>query len=1247
MNWSDAQWKAIETKGKNMLVAAAAGSGKTAVLVQRIINNILNGVYSIDEILVVTFTRAAAAEMRSRIEAKLSEEIIRNPDNELAARQIILLGNASISTIDSFCQRIIRSHIDKVDFDPRFRVGSTEELDLMKQDVLEELFEQLYNEVDPGFLALVDRYGSAKNGDQKLYEMVLKTADFLTSQPFPELWLKNKEALFNISNDREFNRSSWAKESILSVRYELLMLYIKMEQLAKSAEEAAPESSEILRQDAEYIKELIAAAGSGWDTLYDKFQGNVSGLSGTAKWGKLDESVKKYFSGGRQKIKKDLKKLQEKYFSETPSEMSDDIKLIQPVIHAFSELVMKFYESFQTAKRERAIVDFSDLEHSALKLLISQDAEDGELVPGEIAIELSQKYKEIMIDEYQDTNEIQDAILYLLNNGHDFFAVGDVKQSIYRFRLAEPGIFMEKYNSYPCKEGCMRVDLSKNFRSRREILSAINFVFAQMMISQSMEIDYDADAALYPGFDYPECEQRLSPEAEIAIIDLGGKNDQKDREENDDDSINALPLEQQGIYISRRIHEMMSAGTKVWDKDANMYRDIEYRDIVVLMRSAKKSGQILLEAMRNEGIPVYAENESGYFEAGEVRVMLDLLSIIDNAQQDIPLTAVMTSEIGGFTVTEAGHIRSCCSDGSMMDALMYAVNAESSVRKGIRHKASVFLRRLDRWRDMARHTGVPELIDTLYRETRWYDYVGGLPGGLLRQANLRMLRDRALDYEKTSFRGLYRFLRFIEKMRDSGTDLSVGRTLSETENVVRIMTIHKSKGLEFPVVFIADMGKGFNMADATKPQVLLDKELGFGPYITDLEKSIRYPSFARNAISARINRESKAEELRVLYVAMTRAREKLIMVAALKDIRSKADVWCICTERMPIAMLAGVPLAAKNSFDWVAAAVSRHEDGAAIRELTMMPIRYVRPDYDDESHWKIDIIPAESLNKSIKDENHAQPIFDAIKKMEPLPATRYKDEIARRFDWHYNSYGIEDVPAKLSVTEMKQRFRLYEEDGLTVKLLDSSGYDSSLHGESLPAERRIRDGIFKRPAFMQENQRMTGTEYGTMIHSIMQHLNLDGDLSAEGIYEQAVRMAEREIIDSKHLDMVPTAMIENFFQSDIGKSMLGSNEVYRELPFSRLLDARNFYPDAKQGTGIFTQGVIDTLFAVEDGFALIDYKTDKDTNPIHAKERYELQIALYSEAVEHLLHRPIKEAYLYMIHNGSFIKMPTEFTNRS
>lgn len=1226
MSWSKEQLAAIQTYDKNILVAAAAGSGKTSVLVERIISRVLDETqdFSVDKVLVVTFTKAAAAEMRQRISNALEKKLVEQPHSQHLKRQQILLNNAAITTIDSFCQTIVKQNFHRLDLDPKFRVAVEGELTLLKYEVMENIFENKYANLREAseFALFIDHYGK-QIGDEALYTMLFNIYTFSRSNPQPTEWLDGLAANFAIADEAAAWQSAWGmilRENALAELARCTTLINNSIELAQAALFTAYDKT--LASDKGYINEFCAAMAQSWsavDTCLAK--NSFVRLARAPK--DAEETLIAELKQNREQYKAIINELRERYFYADFSVLQAEFTAVRPVVAAIVSLVKEFANDYRAAKQARGIVDFNDLEHFCLSLL--RDEEAGKFVPSAIATALQAKYQEVMIDEYQDTNGLQEAILQLIrrDSSANLFMVGDVKQSIYRFRLAEPELFNQKYQTYPMRGNLYRlIRLANNYRSRPAVIAAVNFVFSQVMTKSATELDYHG-AELIANANYPVEQGKTFNEAvEMQLIDCAvDELSETDEPEN----IAGFALESE--LMARRIEQLMHEGYQVYDKDKGGYRPLMLRDIVILLRAVKGKSEVVLETLKRHNIPAYAELAAGYFAALEIQIMLALLAIIDNPHQDIELAAVLYSPIINLSTEELALVRLADDKVDLYDAV---IRYSQDHTDKLATKLDDFTRKLIKWRELAMYKSVPDLIWQLFNDTGYYDYVGSMEGGLLRQANLRMLYDRAGEYEATNYRGLFRFLRFIEKMRAKETDLSVARTLSDSENVVRVMSIHKSKGLEFPVVFIADIGKQFNMQDKAA-LMLLHKKLGLGASITtggtEPDSRLRYPGVIRNVIGKQLEKESKAEELRVLYVAMTRAREKLILIGSTKKLVLKAAGWCNTLTTKTVELPDEAILGAKSYLDWLGMAIVRHENGKVLREYSSYTGYVENPLWQDCAKWEIAITKASELKLADGfSDGDGSVLLNKIRQHELLASSADKPAVEEILNWQYHYQDAVDKPAKLSVTEMKRRF-------------DNSSDLVSL-ATSISENQVSRERTFARPRFKQDANNINGSEYGTLMHNVMQHLDLSVAPNQLAIQQELNRLVMSEIILAEQLSQINRYSLISFLQSDLAERMRNASRLWRELPFSMMLPANEIYPDMKSpGEEIFVQGVIDVLFAEGNNLILLDYKTDKATTLDILKKRHTFQIDLYTRAVEKIYKQPITEKYLYLFSLGQYLKL--------
>lgn len=1235
--WTDDQWKAITANGLDILVAAAAGSGKTAVLVERIIRKVMDKDHpvDVDRLLIVTFTNAAAAEMRHRIGEALEKAISENPASLHLRRQLSLLNRASISTLHSFCLEVIRRYYYLINIDPSFRIAEDTEAELLREEVMEELFEEEYGkEANEAFFDLVDRYTGDRN-DSDLQIMVRKLYDESRAHPDPELWLKGLVNAYDVNEHTSVNDLKFISVIQHEIQMQLsgaeAILYGALD-LTKLPGGPAPRAVNI-EEDLQQINGLKDAFNSGWEVLHERIQSLKFGQLKTVKGDEYDELLKEQVKDLREQAKNAVKQIKEDYFDRKPESYLKDLIKMKPSIETLTELVGKFGEKYEKVKLEKSLVDFADLEHYCLNILRESKTGEG-FVPSAAALYFKRHFNEILVDEYQDTNFVQESIIRSVCKDHpeagNLFMVGDVKQSIYRFRLAEPGLFLKKYKLFSSEgnEYGLRIDLSQNFRSRSEVLDGTNYIFKQVMDEGVGEIEYDEQAELKLGASYPE---HTDTKAELLIINHDGEEQPESEDGTSFDSVELETVQLEARLMAEKIREMIQQGYQVYDKKLGGNRSITYRDIVILLRSMPWAPQIMDE-FKLHGIPVYADLSSGYFEATEVSIMMSLLKVIDNPYQDIPLTAVLRSPIVGLHADELAYIRLKEKKGTFYDAVKVFLQdgVESPSYSKTYEKLTEFYLMLQKWRKYARLGSLSELIWRIYQKTGYYDFVGGMPGGKQRQANLRALYDRARQYESTSFRGLFRFLRFIERMQDRGDDLGTARALGEQEDVIRIMTIHKSKGLEFPVVFVAGLSKPFNVRDLNS-NFLLHKDLGFGSKYIDPTLRITYPTLPQLAIRQKMRNEMLAEEMRVLYVALTRAKEKLYLVGTVKKLEKKLDQWSGQLTNKEWLLPGFERAKAKCYMDWVAPSLIRHGDAEVLRQGQPMS-HELDPISTHPSRWKLSLVDprqlqlVEEVTTGIDED-----LLEALKKGEKVPVEGdWKSVIEERLSWEYGFKNASVHRSKQSVSEIKRMREVHD------------AYSETSLVQTL------KKPITDRPRFLQEKS-LTPAEKGTAMHMVMQHIPLNQPVTEEGVQELLSYMVVNELLTEEQSQHININGIVTFFQTDIGERILKASNVMREVPFSIGLPSYEVYPEWQGETEtILLQGVIDLLFEDEKGTVLLDFKTDVTTGKLPKdptqlkqalKERYHVQVELYSKAIEQIWKRPLEEKYLYFFDGEHLVKV--------
>ncbi|WP_147802170.1 helicase-exonuclease AddAB subunit AddA [Alkalicoccus halolimnae] len=1190
--WTDSQWEALAREEKPLLVAAAAGSGKTAVLVERIIRKITDEETAVDlnRLLVVTFTNAAAAEMKQRVGKAIEKKITEQPASSHLRRQLSLLQRADISTLHSFCMQVIRTYYYEVDVDPHFRMLDETEAQLLEEEVMEEMFETAYAE-DKQFYMLVD-YFTGDRTDEQLKKLILDLYHFSRSHPNPSAWLDSILEIYNNADQTSFNSLSWVKEAKSYITDSLKSAEAEYNRALAAARAPGGPYKYVELLEEEYAKIIKASAQGDWEDLYSCMQEITFKKMPSIKKADtdIDSAQKEHVKLIRDKIKKQINELFTVYFSASPALIIDDMKSMAPVIQLLNKYVKNFSEQNQLAKLEKNALHFSDLEHYCLNILSLKGNYSN---PSNVALQYQAQLQEVLIDEYQDTNFVQEAILMLLSGRKNLFMVGDVKQSIYRFRLAEPGLFLNKYKNYGKEEG-VRIDLSQNFRSRGVIINSVNYIFNQIMSESLGELDYDEAASLKQGnFSFPENDDKSS---KIILVDP-----EKDKVyEEGEDELETSQLEARAT--AQEIRRMIDRKFSVYDKETNASRPVKYRDIVILMRSMPWA-ETIIEECKNAEIPIFADSSTGYFEAVEVKVMLSLLQIIDNPYQDIPLASVLRSPIFSYTEDELTEIRLFAEEADFYSALKEAAAADYL-------STSDVVQKISSWRDAVKTKGLSEFVWQLFEETGYIEYVGGMPGGKQRQANLRSLYDRARTYEQTSFRGLFRFLRFIERMRERGDDLGKARAIGEQEDVVRLMTIHKSKGLEFPIVIIAGLNKQFNMMDLNN-SYLKHKDMGLAARFIDPENRVSYPTMYFYVVKEKLRREMLAEEMRILYVAMTRAEEKLIMTGTVKDFDSAINGWASHLGEN------GVPeevrSRAKTYFDWIMPALFNHPDAA--ETLTSAGVQPIKTDEDDSS-WSIERIQASELISSAPAAVHQkQELLDKV--VSGQAAGEDTSYVDRKFSWKYPHRKATVTEVKKSVTELKR----FEEDA----------YSDRSWAPKEPS--------FQRPAFIQTTSQ-SSAEIGTIMHAVLQYIDYQASSEKE-IDMELGKMLAKELLTTEEADQVDKKQLLDFLNSETGNHLKNALWIEREVPFTYSVPASRFYPDWEgEEEFLFVQGIVDCVYKSQDrSLHILDYKTDKITGKFkdHTKaaesvrERYHFQLSLYREALESAWDTQIQSCGLYLL----------------
>ncbi len=1177
MNYTREQEEAIYTKNQDILVSAGAGAGKTRVLVTRISEMIMDteNPISADQILVLTFTNAAAREMKERITDELEQRLEKNPDNRRLRQQIRIVKHADISTVHSFCNHLIRTHFNELGLDPSFRIGETGELEAMKQEVMEELLEKYYEESSEDFLRLVEAYAPGRD-DNSIENIILGIYDFSRSFPDVSGWFRSIEKDFISMTKEESLEDSPAIEQILSTAKS------KINNLADYIDEVMPlfdggaeqgRVLEVLKYDEKLIHSLKKA--ESFQEIYDLLH-EVKFLK--YPLGKKEEKAWQYFENMKAAhvhIKSVIEELAGSHFLKSISQVRIEQKALYPYLKEFIILVEEFADKFMQKKKDKNIFDFNDLEHFALRLLVEEYKEDGSQVPTKMAEEIAGRYRAIFVDEYQDTNLVQETIITtLLNSGKsNLFAVGDVKQSIYGFRQARPDLFLERYHNYENGLG-LKIELRDNFRSSPDVLDFCNLFFKRFMRTDFGGIDYNENVCLRAGENGPMYHVHESQEALLYTYD--GEEDQLDKTLGE------------AIMIGRRIEDLLEEG-------------YQYEDMVILLRSVKNYSQIIAEYLESRNIPVICESQMGYFQTREIRVMLNYLAVIDNVYQDIPMASVMLSSIGGFDIRDLALLKVLV-DGSLRKEYTLYDLMKLYIREGTEEKCKEkierFLRQLEEFREKKQEMLLHELIWDIYKKTGFYEEVLSMPHGKKRRENLMMLLKKAEEYEKTILKGLFYFIRYMEELRTYEVEPGGKSAADSVEKAVKIMTIHKSKGLEFPVVFLSTLSKQFNKMDLNE-SVLYHPEFGIGMDIIDMDRRLKNLSVLKTVIREKKLKELKEEELRILYVAMTRAQKKLILTGT-KSLKKIEEFEENGGSHM-------MPDEAKCLLDWILPVLYHDGSWNNLKKVTS----------NDLNEWVTGI-------QKQKEPHSLVDLFDSSK-MKNVDAGVVK----KAFHWKYAHEECIDWKRKYSVSELK-------------KLAMQSLPDEEIPTWEIPI---FEEEEVLKPAFLlEETEEISGTAYGTMVHKIMELLPFEQIHSEKNLFDQL------EILWNLYPDINISIRkkiylgVKEFLFSENGKilvDMAKEGHLYKELPFTIGLDASLLYPETSGGETVVVQGIIDLCGEKENELWLLDYKTDRIQIGEESVllDRYKEQMLYYKLALEQMMQKKVKHCLIYSFALRTFLEL--------
>ena len=1162
--WTTEQKSAITADGGTLLVSAAAGSGKTSVLSARVIRALTDPEHPIDadRMLIVTFTKAAAAEMKQRIANRLGDLLAQNPGDRRLQRQKLLLDHAHISTVHSFCSDLLHEHFHELGISPTFRIASADEMLLLSGQVADELCEAAYGRIRsgaPGLAELADLFSDDRD-DRRFGEVIRRLYDYVRSHPFPEHWLRRQAAQYR---DAEMvSGTEWAAVLFDYARgaaeYGVILLEGAMAEAAQDPQFDAYRAV-LMEEMIALVRIHEAAEAHDWDALVYAVQRRTSPRLPTLR--KVDESRKARIKALRDGVKKQVEKLTQ-LFDQSSGDAAQEIAAQAPVIDALAELVLEYGQRLDAAKRAKNLLDFSDLEHGALRLLIARNA-DGGFRRTDLAIALSAQFDEIMVDEYQDTNGAQEYIFKAISRDEsNLFLVGDVKQSIYQFRQASPELFIRRRQAYPLYDPAnpqfpATILLGKNFRSRSGVTGACNFLFRQLMSPAVGDIRYDDSEALIPQAVYPDSP---TPDAALVLLEPAGDDTEPEAE-----------------WIAARIQALMNSGGTVTQNGVR--RPAQYRDFCILLRSAASRADDYLRVLQQHGIPCWGAVQSGFFQSREIAAMLALLRVIDNPVQDVPLLAVLCGPVYGFGPDELARIRQATPDAPLYSALRAAAESDAH--------AAEFLRDLDRWRRRAAAGSVRTLVERIWDEKQIGAVYAAMKDGALRLANLRLLMEYAVTYEQAGYRGLSGFIRYIDRLQAQRADLTPASILSESANVVRIMTIHHAKGLEFPFVFVADCARPFNQQSLTGDLLLHPK---LGAALRRRDGAVRYHTVPYDAVRCALNRDEMSEQMRVLYVALTRAREKLYLLCTVPHPETRLAHWAaVLHGDAPIA-----PFAVRSAqcfADWILAALLRHPDMGALRAMADADCTVI----PDDHAWALEHIAARRMESE-----------PPAPEPEALPDPAMLAALRARFAFAYDRPALSRIPVKSAISALAERAQ----------------------AQTFATARR--------PAFLTDGG-LTPAERGTALHTYLQFA--DYEAAARDPAAELRRLTDAGYLTTAQSDAVEPARIAALFAHPLGQRILHAPTVHREVRFLLEYPAAQWDPAAGGGDeAVVLQGVADCVLEYDDGLVLIDFKTDRASADV-LRQRYAQQLALYARALAGCFGKPVREQVLYATYLGDVVPL--------
>lgn len=1125
--------------------------------------------------------------MREKILEAIYKKIEENPEDENLQKQVILLNKASISTIHSFCLDVIKNNFYEIDLSANTRIADDSEILLLQQEVIDDLFEEKYEEEDSNFIKLIKTY-TKYNQDEVLKDLILRVYSYIQASPFPEEWLEEQIGKLNIEDDTNFSDTVWGKIITENANQILEDSILKLQNI-RTKMTRFPELDKFTAKIEDDIDKYTYIQNnlSDWDTAVEAINTLKNAI--WTKDQKITNDLKDEAKDVRESTKDEFKKVK-KLMNCSSEEAVQDIKYMYPILKMLKDLILEFSQKFYQRKREKNIMDFSDMEHLALKILVKKD-ENGNVVKSEIAKKYENKFEEIAIDEYQDSNLVQEYILTSVSRGNNIFMVGDVKQSIYKFRQARPKLFLDKYDSYklePVDGEDRKIQLFKNFRSRSNILDFTNLAFEDIMSRELGNIEYNQDEYLNLGANFEEI-QNQDYKTELEILDLSEENDdiwKTDEEGTEEEQEKVEDVVLEARFVARKIKELIDDKYQIIDKKTGR-RDIQYKDIAILLRTSSGVANVYEKEISELEIPVYSDSSSQYLQSVEIETIMSLLRIINNPMQDIPLVTVMRSPIGNFTDNELIEIRMADRNSSFYEALL----------KSDLEKAHRFLNLLKELREDEEYMSLDEWIWNIYTKTGYMNYVNLMPNGALRVSNLRMLFERAKQYEEASFKGLYNFINFIDKIKFNQEDLKAAKIIGENENVVRIMTIHKSKGLEFPVVILAGVGKQFNFRDLNG-KILLDQDLGMGPQYIDSDRYIEFKTLAKKALAIKAKNEAISEEMRILYVALTRAKEKLIIVGRQKDVNKK--------------------MSEKQKLLEIYSTIDDNKINPYLLQKYKTYLDWLELIYLKEGVANTKNLFTVNINKrektSVKIENEVEDISKKIiEESNKNNDEQEKEKIKEILNWQYKHQSIEGIPTKTSVSKLKE-------------------------------EREQEIQITQEPKFINEEvkTKLTGAQKGTLIHLCLQKMRETEEYNLEKITELIEGLKDKEIITEIEAQNIDKEKLLEYTNSQLWTELKQAKEIHKEHPFYINIKASRIYNqiNKEDDENILVQGVIDLFFIdKDDKLILVDYKTDYVQNENELIEKYKGQLDLYKEALEQSLDKKVDRMCIYSVYLNKLIEI--------